>query len=226
MKRSCLAFVLICAACVMAFAVNSVSLVDQSAILFQTIMNAPDKGIDVALLDRARCVVIVPSVQGAGRVYGARYGLGLAMCRPPNGLGWTAPSAVKIDGGLFGKQIISGESDLIILVMTDESAYRLLKSPLTLGGPGTLAAGPSGQCGYDTGAFRCAEIVAYSRLQGMFTDVALKGSMLRPIDESNEVLYGRKVSHEDILMGRIPAPPAARPLVNTVTMYSPARGQR
>jgi lipid-binding SYLF domain-containing protein len=163
----------------------------------------------------------VPSVKKAGFIVGGQYGVGVALCRNPQGRGWTAPSTVKVEGGSFGLQIGGGETDIVMMVMNESGANKLMKSQFTLGGEGAVMAGPVGrQATAETDALLRAEILSYSRSRGLFAGVALKGSTLRAEDSSNEKIYGKKVKHEDILHGRVPATDAAKPLIATLNKYS------
>src|SRR4030095_14177201 len=128
---------------------------------------------------------------------------------------------VKVEGGSFGLQIGGGETDLIMMVMNDSGANKLMKSQFTLGGEGAVMAGPVGRSATaETDALLHAEILSYSRSRGLFAGVALKGSTLRPVDNSNKEIYGKEVKHEDILHGRVPVPASAKPLIDTLTKYS------
>jgi lipid-binding SYLF domain-containing protein len=219
MKRLCLAVVLL-SACVVAFAADTVNFIGPSATVIQDVMEAPYGGIPRELLATTRCMVIIPSIQGAGLVVGGRYGFGLATCRSSQQPGWTGPSAVKIDGGRFGLQVYGGPSDLIMLIMSDTAVYRLTKGPLTLG-TGTALAGTMGRCSFpEPDAFRCDDIIAFPRLRGEFTEMDLYVAIIQPLDGINESIYGRKVSNEDILSGRVPIPASASPLVNLIAQYS------
>jgi lipid-binding SYLF domain-containing protein len=184
-------------------------------------MGTPEKGIPRDLLSKAHCVVIVPDAKRAGFIVGGQYGVGVASCRQPSGSGWTGPSTIKIEGGSFGLQIGGGETDLVMLVMNETGANKLMKSEFTLGGEAAAMAGPVGRTATaETDAYLRAEILSYSRSRGLFAGVALKGSTLRSEDDSNEKIYGKKVKHEDILHGRVPAPATAQSLLSTLNKYS------
>ena len=196
--------------------------VQQADWVFNEIMAAPDKGIPNDLLEKAHCVVIVPAMKHGGFVVGARYGKGEALCRTNSGAGWTGPSTVRIEGGSFGLQIGGGEVDLVMLVMNDDGARKLMKDKFTLGVDATAAAGPVGRsAGADTDAYMHAKILSYSRSRGIFAGVVLDGATLRPDNDDNKILYGRAVSHEDILLGRVAAPPAAKDLIAALKKHSP-----
>lgn len=200
---------------------DAVKRIGEAKTVFDEVMATPDKGIPRDLLSHAHCVVIVPSAKRAGFIVGGQYGVGVATCRQPEGTGWTAPSTVKIEGGSFGLQIGGGETDIVMLVMNENGANKLMKTDFTLGGEGAVMAGPVGRAtSAETDAAFRAEIVSYSRSRGVFAGVALKGSTLRPEDSSNKEIYGKEVKHEDILHGKVPAPAAAKPLLDTLSKYS------
>lgn len=191
--------------------------------VFNEIMASSDKGIPHDLLAKAHCVVIVPSLKKGGFIVGAQYGVGVASCRGAGRTGWTGPSTVKMEGGSVGLQIGGGETDVVMMVMNQKGAEKLMKSEFTLGGEGAVMAGPVGrQATAETDAYMRAEILSYSRSRGVFAGVALKGSTLRSDDEDNEVLYGKKVAHADVLNGKYPVPDAAKGLIATLNKYSRA----
>jgi lipid-binding SYLF domain-containing protein len=202
-------------------AVNAVERIGEAKTVFEEIMSTPEKGIPQDLLAKAHCIVIVPSVKKAGFIVGGQYGVGVALCRQPGGAGWTGPSTVKVEGGSFGLQIGGGETDIIMMVMNENGANKLMKSQFTLGGEGAVMAGPVGRAATaETDALLRAEILSYSRSRGLFAGVALKGSTLRAEESSNKEIYGKEVKHEDILHGRVPAPAAAKPLIDALNKYS------
>ena len=195
--------------------------VGEAKTVFDEIMAAPDKGIPRDLLEKAHCVVIIPAVKRAGFIVGGQYGVGLATCRQAGHAGWTGPSTVKVEGGSFGLQIGGGETDVVMLVMNEGGSKKLAKSEFTLGGEGAVMAGPVGRAtSAETDAAFRAEILSYSRSRGVFAGVALKGSTLRSNDSDNKKLYGKEVKHEDILLGKVPAPAVAKPLLDTISKYS------
>src|SRR5712671_344385 len=190
--------------------------VSEAKTVFEEIMAAPDSGIPRDLLDNAHCVVIVPAVKRGGFIVGAQYGKGVASCRQPKGEGWTGPSTVRMEGGSFGLQIGGGEMDVVMMVMNESGANKLMKSEFTIGGEGAAMAGPVGRSATaETDAYMHAEILSYSRSRGLFAGLVLKGATLRADDDDNTVLYGRTLKHEDILQGRVAAPAIAAPLLQT-----------
>ena len=201
---------------------DAIERIGEAKTVFEEIMASTDKGIPRDLLEKAHCLVIVPAVKRAGFIVGGQYGVGLATCRQPGAAGgWSGPSTVKVEGGSFGLQIGGGETDVVMMVMNESGAKKLMKSEFTLGGEGAVMAGPVGRsASAETDAYMRAEILSYSRSRGLFAGVALKGSTLRSDDSDNKKLYGKEVRHEEILLGKVPAPAVAKSLLDTVTKFS------
>src|SRR6266849_693897 len=207
-----------------AFAAESKSEVAQrlenAAAVLHEIMATPDKGIPEDLLDKANCVVIVPGLKKGAFIVGAQYGKGFVTCRKTGG--WSAPAAVKIEGGSVGLQIGGQETDAILLVMNENGAKRLLSDKFTLGAEGSVAAGPVGRTSTaQTDAKMSAEILSYSRSRGAFAGLALTGATLRPDEDSNAALYGKKLTSQEIVDGKVKAPSAASKLLAELSRYSP-----
>jgi lipid-binding SYLF domain-containing protein len=200
---------------------HEIGRLDEAKRVFEEIMQTPDKGIPQDLLAKGHCIVLIPGAKRGAFIAGAQYGVGFALCRQPDGTGWTAPSTVRIEGGSVGLQIGGGEVDIALLVMNEEGARELMKSEFTVGGDAAAMAGPVGRTvTAETDAYMHAKILSYSRSRGVFAGVALKGSTLRSDDDANRVIYGRSVRHEDILKGQVKAPPAAAGLISLLTSYS------
>ena len=195
---------------------------NEAADVFTEVMSAPDKGIPKELLENAHCIVIVPALKTAAFVVGAKYGKGYLSCRSKNGTGWSAPGTVRIEGGSFGFQIGGSETDLIMLVMNDSGEGRLLSSKFTLGAEGSVAAGPVGRTATaQTDAQLHAEILSWSRSQGLFAGVALEGATLRQDLDDNAKLYdGRKLENREIVTQHIRAPRSAARLLALLNKYS------
>ena len=148
---------------------------DAAAEVFSEITAAPDKGIPQDLLEKAHCVVIVPGMKKGAFIIGAEYGRGFANCRRSGGTGWSAPAAIKIEGGSVGFQIGGAENDVVMLVMNERGARRLMESQFTLGGEGEVAAGPVGRdATAQTDAKLTAEILSWSRTRGVFAGISLR----------------------------------------------------
>jgi lipid-binding SYLF domain-containing protein len=183
---------------------------DAAADLVTDMMQASDKGVPQDLLNRAECVVLVPGLKKAGFVFGAKYGRGFALCRHASGTGWTAPAAIRIEGGSFGFQIGASEQDVMLLVMNMTGMKRLLSNKFTLGAEATAAAGPVGRdASAQTDAVMRAEMLSYSRSRGLFAGISLQGATLRPDDDANEELYGKPIKNRTILTTAVAPPPAA-----------------
>ena len=195
----------------------------EAATVFSEIMATPDKGIPEDLLENAHCIVIVPELKTAAFVIGGKYGKGYMSCRSKSG--WSAPGTVRIEGGSVGFQIGGSSTDLIMLVMSERGADKLLESKFTLGGEGSVAAGPVGRTvTAQTDAQMHADILSWSRSQGLFAGVALEGATLRQDLDDNATLYGKKLENRDIVTKGVRAPAAAAKLMSLLNRYSPKRG--
>jgi lipid-binding SYLF domain-containing protein len=173
-------------------------------------MHASDKGVPQNLMDKSRCIVIVPNLKKAGFIVGAKYGRGFVLCRNHSNIGWTAPAAIRIEGGSFGLQIGAAEQDVILLVMNESGMKRLLSDKFTIGGEAAAAAGPVGRdASANTDAVMKAEMLSYSRARGIFGGLTLDGATLRPDVDANHELYGRGITNREILMSDTIAPPPA-----------------
>jgi lipid-binding SYLF domain-containing protein len=200
---------------------HEVRRIEEAREVLEQIMQTPDRGIPQDLLDKAHCLALIPGMKRGAFIVGAQYGVGVALCRHPSGPGWTGPSTVRIEGGSFGLQLGGGEVDIVLLVMNEEGARELMKSEFTLGGDAGAMAGPVGRTiTAETDAYMRAKILSYSRSRGVFAGVAVKGSTLRSDDDANRIIYGRSVTHEDILKGKVTPPATARKLIALLNRYS------
>jgi len=183
---------------------------DASADTLTDMMRASDKGIPQELLDKSRCVVVVPGMKKAGFIFGAKYGRGFAVCRRKGGSGWSAPAAMRVEGGSVGFQIGASETDVVLLVMNDGGMKHLLSDKFTIGGEASAAAGPVGRnATAQTDAQLNAEMLSYSRSRGLFAGISLEGATLRPDEEANRELYGHNATNREILTGDFKTPAAA-----------------
>lgn len=188
------------------------------------ILNVPDD-IPQDLLDKAECVIVIPSVLKFAFFFGGSYGRGVMTCRSgPDFTGrWGAPTMMALEGGSFGLQIGGKATDLILLVMNGRGARSILSSKVKLGVDVSAAAGPKGRdvsAATDV-AFR-AEVLSYSRSRGVFAGVSLSGSSLRPDNDANERLYGRRLTAKEIVLeGKAAPPPAAEGLLSILNERSP-----
>lgn len=194
---------------------------DDAAAVFSEIMGSPDKGIPQDLLQNAHCIVIVPDLKTAAFGVGGKYGKGYLSCRNKNGAGWSAPATVRIEGGSVGFQIGASSTDLIMLVMSERGAEKLLASKFTLGAEGSVAAGPVGRTATaQTDAQMHADILSWSRSQGLFAGVALEGATLREDLDDNATLYGKKLANSEIVTKGVRPPKAAAKLLELLNRYS------
>jgi len=200
---------------------------DASADTLVDMMRASDKGIPQDLLNKAHCLVVVPGMKKAGFIVGAQYGRGFASCRKPGGVGWSAPAAMRMEGGSLGFQIGATETDIILLVMNDRGMQHLLSDKFTIGGDATGAAGPVGrEVTAETDAMLNAEMLSYSRTHGLFAGVSLQGATLRPDGDTDHELYGRDVTNREILHGDFETPAVARRFEHALNRESPEKSSR
>jgi lipid-binding SYLF domain-containing protein len=200
---------------------QNVKRLNEAAVVFSEIMATPDKGIPEDLLADAHCIVIVPSLKTAAFLVGGKYGKGYVSCRHKGG--WSAPAAVRIEGGSFGFQIGGSTTDLIMLVMNEGGENKLLSSKFTLGGEASVAAGPVGRTATaQTDLQMHAEILSWSRSQGLFAGLALEGATLREDLDDNAALYGKKLENREILTKPMHTPRAAAKLIAELNRH-PAR---
>ena len=195
---------------------------NEAAAVFSEIMAAPDKGIPQEMIEHASCIVIVPDLKTAAFFFGAKYGKGYLSCRNKRGRGWSAPATVRIEGGSVGFQIGGSSTDLVMLVMNERGAEKLLASKFTLGAEGSVAAGPVGRTATaQTDAQMHADILSWSRSQGLFAGLALEGATLRQDLDDNETLYGKRLENKQIVHSGVRAPKAAARLIAELNKYSP-----
>ena len=192
---------------------------------FKEVMGIPDKAIPQELLEKAECIVIIPDLKKGAFIVGGKYGKGFMSCRHGSGVGWSAPAAMRVEGGSVGFQIGGSETDAVVLVMNKRGATKLMESKFTLGADASVAAGPVGRTSEaKTDAKMQAEILTYSRSRGAFAGVALDGATLRPDGEGNKELYGNdKLTSQQIVMGKTKMPAAGRPLIAQLNKYSRVR---
>ena len=169
---------------------------ENSAVVMEEIMNVPDN-IPQDLMDKAECVIVVPSVKKVALGIGGSYGRGAMVCRTGGKFKgqWGAPSMLALEGGSIGFQLGGEATDLILLVMNRKGADSILSSQVKLGGDASVAAGPKGRDAQAaTDAYMRAEILSYSRSRGLFAGVSLAGATLRADNDANERVYGRKIT--------------------------------
>jgi SH3 domain-containing YSC84-like protein 1 len=192
--------------------------------VLQEIMNIPDD-IPQSLIDKADCVIVYPTVLKAAFIVGASYGRGVMTCRGGENFRgpWSAPAMMALEGASVGFQIGGQATDFVILVMNDAGANAILASKVKLGGDASVAAGPVGRnAAADTDVTLRAEMLTYSRARGLFAGISLAGSTVRPDNDGNERIYGKKISARDIVLHNAVRPtPDAKLLLDTLRAHSP-----
>jgi len=177
------------------------------------------------VLNKAECVIVIPSMKKAGFIVGAEYGRGVMTCRGGANFDgpWSAPTMMQSTGGSFGLQAGGQASDFVILVMNDKGARAVMNGKAKLGADASVAAGPVGRDAQaSTNAAMSAEMLSYSKAQGVFGGLSLSGTTLGPDDGANEKLYGKKVTATEIISGSAgPAPDSAHELLAVLTQKSP-----
>jgi SH3 domain-containing YSC84-like protein 1 len=202
------------------------SRLENSGEVMKEILDIPDD-IPQDLLDKAVCVIVMPSVIKAAFGFGGSYGRGAMTCRSGDNFKgpWSAPTMMALGGGSFGFQLGAQATDFVLLVMNPRGASSILNSKVKLGADASAAAGPKGRTAEAaTDVTMRAEVLTYSRSRGLFAGISLNGSSLRPDNDANERIYGRKLSAIDVaLHGAVPIPAAARALISTLNQHSPKR---
>lgn len=197
---------------------------ENAGTVLREILNVPDN-IPEQLLDKAECVIVIPSVVKFAFVFGWSYGRGVMTCRTGSDFTgpWGAPTMMALEGGSFGLQIGGQATDYVLLVMNPRGADSILSSKVKLGAGVAAAVGPKGRDAIAaTDAALRAEVLSYSRSRGLFAGAFLDGSTLRPDNNANKKLYKRTVSAKEIVLdGRISAPAAAELLLSALNKRSP-----
>jgi lipid-binding SYLF domain-containing protein len=192
--------------------------------VLKEIMDIPDD-IPQNLVDKADCVIVIPSVLKAAFIVGGSYGRGAMTCRSGDDFQgpWGAPTMMALEGASVGFQIGGQATDFVLLVMNKEGAASILSSKVKLGGDASAAAGPVGRdAEAATDASLRAEVLTYSRARGLFAGISLEGSTLRPDNDANERIYGKRLPAKDIaLHSAVPVPPSANLLTATLNQRTP-----
>ncbi len=198
--------------------------VENSGRVLKEILNIPDN-IPQELLDKAECVIVIPSVLKFAIGFGGSYGRGVMTCRTGQHFTgpWSAPSMIALEGGSFGLQLGGDATDFVLLVMNQRGAESIMSSKVKLGAEAAAAAGPKGRdASAATDAAMRAEILTYSRARGLFAGISLEGSTLRPDGDANQHLYGRKIKAQEIIReGKAAAPAPAKELIALLNQKSP-----
>ena len=190
--------------------------------VFHEIMTTPDKGIPRDLLEKAKCVAIIPGEEKLAFIFGGNYGKGLATCRTADG--WSAPMFVAVGGGSVGFQIGGSFTDVVMLFMNDHALQSLMSDKFKIGADATVAAGPVGrQASANTDIKLNAEILSYSRSKGIFAGASVDGAVVQADHSGDKAMYGRDVTHQEILQGKVAVPASARRLVADLGRYPAQR---
>jgi lipid-binding SYLF domain-containing protein len=200
--------------------------IENSGMVMSEILNIPDD-IPQDLLDKSKCVIVVPSVIRFAFVFGGSYGRGVMTCRGGKDFdgAWGAPTMIALEGGSFGLQIGGQATDFVLLVMNERGANSILSSKVKLGAGVSAAAGPVGRdATAATDATLRAEILAYSRSRGLFAGMYLEGSTLRPDTDANRRVYKSNVTAKEIVLeGKANAPQSAHDLLSVLEKRSPRK---
>jgi lipid-binding SYLF domain-containing protein len=198
--------------------------VRNAGLVMKEILNIPDS-IPQQLLDKAECVIILPSVIKLAFGFGGSYGRGVMTCRSGGEFSrsWGAPAMIALEGGSFGLQIGGQATDYVLLVMNPRGADSILSSKVKLGAGISASAGPKGRDVIAaTDVTLRAEVLSYSRSRGLFAGAFLDGSTLRPDNEANRRLYEREVTAKEIALGgKVPPTAAAKELLSALNKNSP-----
>jgi SH3 domain-containing YSC84-like protein 1 len=197
---------------------------EECGVVMQEVLNVPDN-IPQELLEKAECVIVIPSVKKLAFGVGADYGRGAMICRTGEHFrgAWGAPAMYALEGGSVGFQIGGEATDLVLLVMNGRGMDSILSSKVKLGADASVAGGPKGRdASADTDAWMRAEILSYSRSRGLFAGVSLEGSTIRPDDEASEQVYGHAIKAKEIVRSnKIGVPETGRHLVEVLQKSAP-----
>jgi SH3 domain-containing YSC84-like protein 1 len=198
--------------------------VENAGKVMTEILNVPDN-IPQELLDKAKCVIVLPSVVKFAIGFGGSYGRGVMTCRQGKDFtgSWGAPTMMALEGGSFGLQLGGQATDFVLLVMSSRGAEGILSSKVKLGADAAASAGPKGRdAAAATDVTLRAEILTYSRSRGLFAGVSLEGSTLRPDNEANKRVYGKTINAKDIVLGNaVSPPPSSKELLSVLGAKSP-----
>jgi lipid-binding SYLF domain-containing protein len=197
---------------------------ENCGMVIKEVMDIPDN-IPEDLIDKADCIIVFPSVLKAAFVIGGSYGRGAMTCRSGEHFTgpWSAPTMMALEGGSFGLQLGGQATDFVLLVMNPRGAHSILSSKVKLGGDASVAAGPLGRtANASTDVTMRAEVLSYSRNRGLFAGLSLEGSTVRPDNDGNERIYGKKVEAESIVFkGAVAVPSAAQKMIAYLNQKSP-----
>jgi lipid-binding SYLF domain-containing protein len=197
---------------------------ENCGMIIKEVMDIPDN-IPEDLIDKADCIIVFPSVLKAAFIVGGSYGRGAMTCRSGEHFTgpWSAPTMMALEGGSVGLQLGGQATDFVLLVMNPRGAHSILSSKVKLGGDASVAAGPVGRtANASTDVTMRAEVLSYSRNRGLFAGLSLEGSTVRPDNDGNERIYGKKVEAESIVFkGAVAVPPGAQKMIAYLNQKSP-----
>jgi SH3 domain-containing YSC84-like protein 1 len=194
---------------------GAVDRINNAATALREIHGIPDKDIPQELWDKAACVMVIPDLKKAAFIIGGEFGKGLISCR--QGGEWSAPIFMELQKGSWGLQVGAQSADLVMLVMNQSGVNKLLKNKVSLGADASVAAGPVGRAAHaSTDAQLQSEILSWSRAQGLFAGIDVSGGVLKPDTDDNAELYGKSVSPEEIVAGKVQAPTAMKPFMDAL----------
>src|SRR5467141_2827799 len=197
---------------------------ENCGMIVKKVMDIPDN-IPEDLINKAECIIVYPSVLKAAFVIGGSYGRGAMTCRSGEHFTgpWSAPTMMALEGGSVGLQLGGQATDFVLLVMNPRGARSILSSKVKLGADASAAAGPKGRtANASTDVTMRAEVLSYSRARGLFAGLSLEGSTVRPDNDGNERIYGKKVEAESIVFkGAVAVPPAAQKMIAYLNQKSP-----
>src|ERR1044071_8218277 len=194
---------------------DSVARLQSSVDVLHSIMATPDKGIPEEVLSNAKCILVVPDLIKGGFIFGGKHGRGVATCRTSGG--WSAPAFISVGGGSAGLQIGVEGVDLIMLIMNDKGMQQLLSSKFQISGEGSAAAGPVGRhAAAGTDWKMDTQMLTYSRSKGVFAGLTLEGAVVQQDSDSTISVYGRDVTFQSVLKGKVPTPDVAREFMKAV----------
>jgi lipid-binding SYLF domain-containing protein len=190
--------------------------IEEATTVLKELHAAPDQDVPSDLWDKASCVIVIPGLKKAAFVFGGEYGKGLMSCRHDGS--WSPPIFMSLGKGSWGLQIGAQSIDLVLLVMNDKGVEKLLRNRVSLGAEASVAAGPVGRdARAATDAQLQAEILSYSRTQGVFAGINLSGGVLREDTDDTQDLYGKGISARSVLLeGRVQLPGIARPFIEAL----------
>lgn len=191
---------------------------EKARMVINELQNTPDHGIPDAILEKAVCVAVVPSMVKAAFGIGGQYGQGVVTCR--TGHGWSAPVFIRIAGGSYGFQIGAKATDLVMVAMNQQGMQALLKTKFKIGAGASAAAGPVGrEAAAHTSINMNAQLLTYSRSKGLFAGIDLNGATVNENAGDTDTFYGRHEGFAHVLSGKVPVPPEAQPFVRAVARY-------